>query len=69
MPTETAIQNKHQSAIDEFMNRIQEKNSGQVNFQQAVQEVADHVIPFTEENPIYKKYKILWINDLKDNSV
>ncbi len=65
--------------VDEFMARVIAKNQGEVEFHQAVREVAEVVLPFAEENPKYKKAKILerivepervmifrvpWVNDL-----
>jgi glutamate dehydrogenase (NADP+) len=53
------MSNKYQSEIDSFMNRVKAKNSHEPEFLQAVQEVAETVIPFIEENPKYKAAKIL----------
>ena len=50
---------KFQSTIDSFMERVSSKNSHEKEFLQAVQEVAEAVIPFMESNPKYKKAKIL----------
>ena len=41
------------------MNLVRSKNSHETEFLQAVQEVAEAVIPFMEANPKYKNYKIL----------
>jgi glutamate dehydrogenase (NADP+) len=41
------------------MDRVRAKNSHEPEFLQAVQEVAETVIPFIEENPKYKTAKIL----------
>ena len=49
----------HQAAIDSFMASVKAKNSHESEFLQAVQEVAETVIPFIEENPKYKTAKIL----------
>lgn len=46
-------------SIDKFMERVRAKNPGETEFHQAVQEVAETVIPFIEENPKYKSAKIL----------
>lgn len=43
----------------EFMDRVTAKNGHEPEFLQAVQEVAETVIPFIEENPKYKEHKIL----------
>jgi glutamate dehydrogenase (NADP+) len=53
------MSNKYQSEIDSFMDRVKAKNSHEPEFLQAVQEVAETVIPFIEENPKYKAAKIL----------
>ncbi|MDD4031635.1 MAG: NADP-specific glutamate dehydrogenase [Bacteroidales bacterium] len=64
--------------VEQFMAKIKAKNPGEPEFHQAVQEVAESLIPFIEENPKYKHAKILeriaepervimfkvpWIND------
>jgi glutamate dehydrogenase/leucine dehydrogenase len=41
------------------MAMIKAKNPGEIEFHQAVQEVAESLIPFIEENPKYKHAKIL----------
>jgi glutamate dehydrogenase/leucine dehydrogenase len=45
--------------IEEFMEYIKEKNPGEKEFHQAVQEVAESIMPFINKNPKYKKAKIL----------
>ena len=45
--------------IDNFMAKIVAKNPGESEFHQAVQEVAESLIPFIEDNPQYKQAKIL----------
>jgi glutamate dehydrogenase (NADP+) len=50
---------KYQAQIDEFMAGIKAKNPNEPEFQQAVYEVAETVIPFIEENPKYKTAKVL----------
>ena len=45
--------------VEQFMTRIKAKNPGEKEFHQAVQEVAESLIPFIEENPRYKYAKIL----------
>ncbi|MBP7075428.1 MAG: NADP-specific glutamate dehydrogenase [Bacteroidales bacterium] len=42
-----------------FMEKVKAQNPGQPEFIQAVQEVAEKLIPFIEENPKYKDAKIL----------
>jgi glutamate dehydrogenase (NADP+) len=45
--------------VQKFMANIIAKNKGELEFHQAVQEVAESLIPFIEENPKYKYAKIL----------
>lgn len=45
--------------VDAFMQKIMEKNPGESEFHQAVREVAESLMPFLEENPIYQEFKIL----------
>jgi glutamate dehydrogenase (NADP+) len=50
---------KYKAAIDAFMTKVAAKNGHEPEFLQAVEEVAETVIPFIEENPKYKTHKIL----------
>jgi glutamate dehydrogenase/leucine dehydrogenase len=45
--------------VKKFMADIIAKNPGEVEFHQAVQEVAESLLPFIEENPKYKTAKVL----------
>ncbi len=45
--------------VEQFMAKIKAKNPNEKEFHQAVQEVAESLIPFIEENPKYKHAKIL----------
>ena len=45
--------------VQQFMAMIKAKNPGENEFHQAVQEVAESLIPFIEENPKYRHAKIL----------
>ena len=45
--------------VEVFMEKLKEKNHGEKEFHQAVQEVAESLMPFIEKNPKYKKAKIL----------
>lgn len=45
--------------VSMFMAMIKSRNPGENEFHQAVQEVAESLIPFIEENPRYKQAKIL----------
>lgn len=49
----------HDQLVKNFMADIIAKNPGEVEFHQAVQEVAESLLPFIEENPKYKTAKIL----------
>lgn len=50
---------KYKKQIDAFMDSIKKRNGHEPEFLQAVYEVAETVIPFIEENPKYKKAKVL----------
>ena len=45
--------------VEVFMEKLKEKNPGEKEFHQAVQEVAESLMPFIEKNPKYKRAKIL----------
>ena len=45
--------------VEKFMEEIIVKNPGEKEFHQAVQEVAESIMPFINKNPKYKKAKIL----------
>lgn len=45
--------------VKQFMTVIKAKDPGESEFHQAVQEVAESLIPFIEENPKYRQAKIL----------
>ena len=45
--------------VDQFMAKVKAKNPAEPEFHQAVQEVAESLIPYIEENPKYKYAKIL----------
>jgi glutamate dehydrogenase (NADP+) len=48
-----------EAKVKEFMNEVIAANPGEKEFHQAVQEVAEKIIPFIEDNPKYKHAKIL----------
>jgi glutamate dehydrogenase (NADP+) len=50
---------KYQAEISAFMDWAKARNGTEPEFIQAVHEVAESVIPFIEENPKYKKARIL----------
>ena len=45
--------------VIDFMNDVSSKNLGETEFLQAVEEVAEAVIPFIEKNPRYKDKMLL----------
>ena len=47
------------AALDEFMAEVKHRNPGETEFHQAVQEVAAHIIPFIQANPVYKNARII----------
>lgn len=44
---------------EEFLNKIQSKNPNETEFIQAVAEVSENILPYIEQHPKYKKFKIL----------
>ena len=54
----TMVDNK-QTKVLQFMEKVREDNPGQVEFHQAVQEVAESVLPFIDQHPHYEKARIL----------
>ncbi len=50
---------EHQKEIQAFMNIVKAKNSHETEFLQAVQEVAETVIPYISDKPKYKEANIL----------
>ena len=51
--------NKYQEEINEFMAKVKASNGHETEFLQAVEEVAEAIIPFMDENPNYKGRKLL----------
>ena len=47
------------ATLNDFMTKVIAKNPGETEFHQAVKEVTESLISFIEENPKYKKAKIL----------
>ncbi|MFA5089984.1 MAG: NADP-specific glutamate dehydrogenase [Candidatus Omnitrophota bacterium] len=45
--------------VEDFMNKVIEKNPNEPEFHQAVREVVESITPFVEKNPKYEKSKIL----------
>jgi len=67
--------------VEQFMEKVIEKNPAEKEFHQAVREVAESLMPFIQKNPKYKKYMVLerivepervimfrvpWVNDRGD---
>ncbi|MGX5201568.1 NADP-specific glutamate dehydrogenase [Aliikangiella sp. IMCC44632] len=50
---------KHELDLDTFMQEVKDRNPGEVEFHQAVQEVAEDIIPFVNEHPRYNQAAIL----------
>lgn len=50
---------QHEKQLKDFMQAVIARNPGEPEFHQAVQEVAESVIPFLDENKKYKDAKIL----------
>lgn len=53
------MSNKYQNQIDAFMTQVKSKDAHEPEFIQAVQEVAEAIIPFMGENPKYQSAKLL----------
>jgi glutamate dehydrogenase (NADP+) len=49
----------HQAQIDAYMELVRAKNPNEPEFLQAVEEVAEAIIPFLDSNPKYKQARIL----------
>ena len=49
----------HHNAIKAFMDRVAERNPNEPEFLQAVEEVAETIVPFMEAHPKYKDARIL----------
>ncbi len=45
--------------VAEFMDQVMAKNPGEVEFHQAVREVAESVMPFIDAHPVYRQARIL----------
>ncbi len=45
--------------LEQFMHGLERRNPGEHEFHQAVCEVATHIIPFVQDNPIYDEARIL----------
>jgi len=46
-------------SVKDFLDKVAVRNSGQPEFMQAVQEVAETIIPFIEDNKKYQNHKLL----------
>lgn len=47
------------SSVNEFLEKVRRRNIAEPEFLQAVTEVAETLIPFIDQHPVYKKSKIL----------
>lgn len=45
--------------VEQFMTRIESRNAGEVEFHQAVREVAETLAPYIIENPVFDKLRVL----------
>jgi glutamate dehydrogenase (NADP+) len=53
------MNSEHHAAIQAFMDRVAKRNPNEPEFLQAVEEVAEAIVPFMEDNPKYKDANIL----------
>jgi glutamate dehydrogenase (NADP+) len=53
------MSNKYQDRIDAFMEKMKAKGAHEEEFLQAVEEIAETIIPFIAENPKYEEHLIL----------
>ncbi len=58
-PQPTSTELNSTSEIDQFLNQIALRNPGEPEFLQAVHEVAQDVVPFIADKPIYQEMRIL----------
>ena len=54
-----AQEQDHQSAISDFMHTVKHRNPNQPEFQQAVLEIAQTIVPYTKAHPSYEACNIL----------
>ena len=74
----------NQAEIEAFVEKVSQKNPNEPEFLQAVQEVAENIIPFINENPVYKQgnllemmcepervfmFRVPWIDDKGDTQI
>ena len=52
------MRNPSSLTISDFMDGVKRRNRGQVEFHQAVEEFANDVIPFVNENPHYQDHNL-----------
>ena len=50
-----ALASNHQAELDKFMAGLEKRNPGEPEFHQAVQEVAETLIPYIDANPVYRR--------------
>jgi glutamate dehydrogenase (NADP+) len=56
---DTARQAQTADGLEDFMAGLKRRNPGETEFHQAVHEVAAHIIPFVQANPVYRDAQIL----------
>ncbi len=49
----------HQLALEQFMQGLERRNPGEVEFHQAVEEVATHIVPYITDKPKYQHTQVL----------
>jgi glutamate dehydrogenase (NADP+) len=54
-----ALASNHQAELERFMTGLKKRNPGEPEFHQAVQEVAETLIPYIDANPAYRDAQIL----------
>ena len=50
---------KSDQVLQEFMHGLERRNPGEIEFQQAVEEVAATILPYIDDKPKYKDARIL----------
>ena len=53
------MSDKAKQELDDFMSGLKRRNPGEVEFQQAVEEVAATILPFISDKPKYRDAQIL----------
>ncbi len=53
------MSSRYYCSIDNFMTGLERRNPGETEFHQAVYEVAQDIIPFLNDHPVYREHRIL----------